>query len=141
MVLRHVDAFGVPAAAFADSLQGMRLLCSILHIRSDLIDDFPDAASFRELAIAADKYDCVTKIQTQVENWMNMGDISETIFAGSWLHALYILDDAKTFSTKTAQLIRGYHDAYAIGNAFKRDDQQDEIIQAIKGIERIMLCV
>ncbi|KAF7197401.1 hypothetical protein HII31_01211 [Pseudocercospora fuligena] len=115
-----------------DGAKGMKFLCCILHLRNDLMLSPPSGPEFNELAVAAEKYNCIDPIRTYLGNWIDSIKLVARRDAASYLSGLCVLDDARRFSEMTKQLILHVPGMKWLPNRFA-DDPKNSDLQSIKG--------
>jgi len=75
-----------------DNANALTIICSIVHLRNDLIPDSLTSSEILEIA-AADKFDCVTRLKVHTAQWLNPGSTQDILELGRLSVAFYILDN------------------------------------------------
>lgn len=95
-----------------DNADALTIICRILHLRNDLIPDSLTSSEILQIAIAADKFDCVMRLKFHTAQWLNPGNTQDTLELGRLLVASYILDNACAFEQLTLAMIVRSKDSY-----------------------------
>ena len=94
-----------------DNAAAMALVCAVSHHQSQRVPEVLSASDVLELAIAADKYDCVNALAFASTNWLRpeTSIISDLMLLAS---AAYILNNARAFKQITKRMILKHDGSY-----------------------------
>jgi hypothetical protein len=95
-----------------DNADALTIICRILHLRNDSIPDSLTPSEILQIAIAADKFDCVMRLQFHTAQWLNPGNTQDILELGRLAVASYILDNAWAFGQLTFTMISRSTDSY-----------------------------
>jgi hypothetical protein len=95
-----------------DNADALTIICRILHLRNDLIPDSLTSSEILQIAIAADKFDCVMRLKFHTAQWLNPGNTQDILELGRLSVASYILDNAWAFGQLTLAMIVRSKDSY-----------------------------
>ena len=95
-----------------DDARAMTTICKVIHHRNDLLPDVLEPGELPEIAMTADKYDCVLVLKYAMTQWL---DFKEPVFfldLGNLMVAAYISNNTNAFRQITHKLITGTADSY-----------------------------
>ena len=95
-----------------DNATAMATICKVLHHRNDLLPDCLEPSDLPEIALVADKYDCVLALKYAMIQWLNFKEPVAFIDLGSLLIAAYVFDNSDAFRRVTQNLITGTYHSY-----------------------------
>ena len=95
-----------------DNADALTIICRILHLRNDSISDSLTPNEVLQIAIAADKFDCVMRLKAHTAKWLNSGNMQDILELGRLSVASYILDNAWAFGQLTYAMIFRSRDSY-----------------------------
>jgi hypothetical protein len=87
-----------------DHAQATLILCSVIHSNDDHIPNRPNTSLFQELALLADKYQCVHVLKYPAQIWLN-GDCGG-LEGRNWLNELRRIRPRTLDETKKTQLVQ-----------------------------------
>lgn len=99
-----------------DDARALITICSVIHHRNDIFPDVLQPTDLADVALAADKYDCVLALKYAMYQWLDFKDRST--FAGTFaslgnlLIAAYVFDNSNAFQRTTQRLITGFSHSY-----------------------------
>jgi hypothetical protein len=95
-----------------DSANALEIICNIIHHRNDAVPESLKPDEIFEIAIAADKFDCVVVLKHVSTLWLNPRNIEDIFELGYLMAAAYILDNPRAFSEITRSMIFRYNKSY-----------------------------
>ena len=101
-----------------DDADAIRTLCNVIHLRNKALPEYLAPYDVLQVAIAADKYECVEAIQLASRYWLKPVKHEEALLDldmldfGWLMSAAYLLDDAKAFSEITREMMMERGDSY-----------------------------
>jgi hypothetical protein len=94
-----------------DNAAALKIICSVLHHQNKEVPQTMAAGDVLAVAVAADKYDCITALRFASESWLRPSSDD----AGSLMlrtAAAYLLQNAQAFWELTRRLILDYDGPY-----------------------------
>ncbi|KAF2232819.1 hypothetical protein EV356DRAFT_534331 [Viridothelium virens] len=96
-----------------DNPFAMRIICSELHLRTDLVPDELTTSEFYSIACLVNKYDCHIALKRLFQVWMmNTESTTDPNTLALHMVSAYIFDDATAFERITHDLIVHYDMPY-----------------------------
>ena len=95
-----------------DDAKAMTTICKVIHHRNDLLPDVLEPGELPEIAVTADKYDCVIVLKYVMTQWLVFKEPVIFLDLGSLMVAAYILNNPNAFLQITHKLITGTSDSY-----------------------------
>ena len=95
-----------------DDARAMITICNVIHHRNDILPDILEPTALADLALAADKYDCVLALRYAVNLWLDFKEPVTFASMGNLLIAAYVFDNPNAFRRITHRLITGFSDSY-----------------------------
>ena len=95
-----------------DDARAMTTLCSVIHHRNDILPDVLEPTALADLALLADKYDCVLALKYAMNLWLDFKEPITFSNLGKLLIAAYVFDNSKAFRRVTQRLITGFSHSY-----------------------------
>ena len=95
-----------------DNAAAMTTICNVIHHRNDLLPDVLQPSELPEIALAADKYDCVLVLKYVMIQWLDFKEPITFFDLGSLLIAAYVFDNSDAFRRVAQKLITGFPCAY-----------------------------
>ncbi|KAF2807528.1 uncharacterized protein BDZ99DRAFT_392986 [Mytilinidion resinicola] len=95
-----------------DDANALEILCNILHLRNDVVPETLDPIKAFEIAVTADKFDCIVAVKYASMLWLSPKEVQGIIELGYLMAAAYILDNARAFSEITLAMILRHKDCY-----------------------------
>ncbi|SMR62275.1 unnamed protein product [Zymoseptoria tritici ST99CH_1A5] len=95
-----------------DKPVAMEMMCNIIQHRNGNLPPRPTAMEIYDLAIAADKYDCVMATSLAARAWMQLDSVSNAHDLGLFMLAAYIYAFPEIFFQVTARLVLSYNGSY-----------------------------
>lgn len=92
-----------------DHAQAMLILCSVIHSKDEHIPVRPDTSLLQELALLADKYQCVQALKFPAESWLTGGSNER-----GWLNEFRWIKPRTLDATKKTQLVQCLFFAYTL---------------------------
>jgi hypothetical protein len=65
-----------------DDADALIVICKILHLRNDSIPISPTPSEVLQMAITADKFDCVMRLDVHIDKWLNPGNTQDILELG-----------------------------------------------------------
>jgi hypothetical protein len=95
-----------------DNGGALATICKILHLRNDLVPESLTPDEVLQIAITADKFDCVMRLTVHMAKWLNPGSVQDIYELGRLSVASYILNDVRAFGQLTYAMISRSTDSY-----------------------------
>ena len=95
-----------------DNATAMAMICTVIHHRNDLLPDVPEPGELAEIALAADKYDCVLALKFALFQWLDFSESDTFSNLGRRLIAAYVFDNSNAFRHATRRLITDFNLSY-----------------------------
>ena len=95
-----------------DDARAMTTLCNVIHHRNDILPDIFEPAALADLALVADKYDCVLALKYAMNLWLDFKEPVTFLSLGKLLIAAYVFDNPNAFRRVTQRLITGFTNSY-----------------------------
>ncbi|KAF2495477.1 hypothetical protein BU16DRAFT_390775 [Lophium mytilinum] len=95
-----------------DDANVLEILCNIIHHRNDAVPETLSGTEVFDVAVAADKFDCVVAIKHASTLWLNPREIQDVIELGHLMATAYILDNAQAFSEITLAMMLRHKESY-----------------------------
>ena len=95
-----------------DDARAMTTLCSVIHHRNDILPDIFEPAALADLALVADKYNCVLALKYAMNLWLDFEEPVTFVSLGKLLIAAYVFDNPNAFRRVTQRLITGFSCSY-----------------------------
>jgi hypothetical protein len=95
-----------------DSANALEIICNIIHHRNDAVPESLKPDEIFEIAVAADKFDCVVALKHASTLWLNPRNVKGIFELGRLMAAAYILDNARAFNEITRSMILRYNESY-----------------------------
>jgi hypothetical protein len=95
-----------------DNADALTIICRILHLCNDSIPASQTPSEVLQIAIAADKFDCVMRLKFHTAKWLNLGNTQDILELGRLSVASYILNNACAFAQLTFAMISRSRDSY-----------------------------
>ncbi|KAK7178318.1 hypothetical protein PSPO01_15627 [Paraphaeosphaeria sporulosa] len=95
-----------------DDANALEIICNILHLRNDVVPEALTPIEVLEIAVLADKFDCIVAVKHASTFWLNPRECQGITELGHLMAAAYILDNARAFSEITLSMILYYKDRY-----------------------------
>ena len=95
-----------------DNATAMTTICHVIHHRYDLLPDVLKPSDLAEMALAADKYDCVLVLKYVMIQWLDFKGPVAFLDLGWLLIAAYVFDNSVAFRRVTQRLITGFTHPY-----------------------------
>lgn len=97
-----------------DDANALEIICKILHHRNDAISESLNPAEVLEIALTADKFDCIVAMKHATTVWLSPGDVQGFSELGQLMAAAYILDNPQAFSQITLSMILHLKERYCL---------------------------
>ncbi|KAF2801904.1 uncharacterized protein BDZ99DRAFT_504179 [Mytilinidion resinicola] len=95
-----------------DDANALEILLNIFHLRNDDVPETLGPTEVLDVAVAADKFDCIVAIKHAIRLWLNPGEFQDIVELGHLMAAAYRLDNARAFSEITLAMILLHKDSY-----------------------------
>ena len=95
-----------------DNANALEVICNIVHLRNDAVPQSLSPTEILELAVAADKFDCIVALKHASTLWLNPKSVTGISELGYLMAAAYILDNAQAFSDITLAMILHHTDSF-----------------------------
>ena len=102
-----------------DNATTMTSICNVIHHRNAFLPDFLEPRKLAEIALAADKYDCVLALKyvmiQWLDQWLGFKEPVPSLAPSdlvSLMIAVYVFDNSDAFRRVTRKLITGTADCY-----------------------------
>ena len=95
-----------------DNAATITTICNVIHHRNDLLPDLLEPSELPEIALAADKYDCVLALKYVMIQWLDFKEPVTFSDLGNLLIAAYVFDNSDAFRRVALKLITGTSCAY-----------------------------
>jgi hypothetical protein len=95
-----------------DNANALEVICNIIHLRNDAVPESLSPNDIFQIAIAADKFDCIVALKHVSTIWLNPKGIQGISELGYLMVAAYILDNARAFSDITLSMMLHHTDSY-----------------------------
>ena len=97
-----------------DNAAAMTTICNVIHHRNDLAPDVRALGGLAEIALAADKYDCVLALKYAMFQWLNYKVPVTFLNLGRLLIAAYVFNNSDAFRRVTQRLITDFSLSYLL---------------------------
>jgi hypothetical protein len=94
-----------------DDPEALKLICAVMHHRNEAVPRNLSAVEVFRVAVAADKYDCVSVLKFVSETWLWLREMNAQDMA-FLTTAAYILRNAEAFRELTKALVLSYDGPY-----------------------------
>jgi hypothetical protein len=115
-----------------DNANALEAICNVIHLRNDAVPESLSPDDIFQIAITADKFDCVIALKHASTVWLNPKGIEGISELGCLMVAAYILDNAQAFSDITLSMILHHTGSYL--------PLADEVIGLIEFLSWKALC-
>ena len=95
-----------------DDAKAMIFICNIIHHRNDILPDVLQPAELADIAVAADKYDCLRALKFAMNQRLDWEELVTFSSLGSLLISAYVFDNSNAFQRVTRRLVTGFSDSY-----------------------------
>jgi hypothetical protein len=95
-----------------DNAHALEIICNVIHLRNDVVPRSLSPKDIFEIAIAADKFDCVVALRYASAAWLNPKGVENILELSYLMSAAYILDDAQAFGDITLSMMLDHKDSY-----------------------------
>jgi hypothetical protein len=95
-----------------DDANVLEIICNIFHLRNDAVPETLSPTVILEIAVAADKFDCIVAIKLASTLWLVPKENHSIIELGQLMAAAYVLNNARSFKEITLSMILGHKDSY-----------------------------
>ena len=95
-----------------DDATAMTTICKVIHYRNDLLPDVLEPEELPEIAVTADKYDCVLVLKYVMKQWLVSKEPAVFLDLGNLMVAAYISNNPNAFRQMTQKLIIGTSESY-----------------------------
>ena len=95
-----------------DDAKAMIFICNVIHHRNDTLPDVLQPAELADIAVAADKYDCLLTLKFAMNQRLDWEELVTFSSLGSVLIAAYVFDNSNAFKRVTRRLVTGFSDPY-----------------------------
>jgi hypothetical protein len=95
-----------------DNANALEIICNIMHLRNDAVPRSLSPNDIFEVAVAADKFDCVVALEHASTLWLNPKGVTGISEFGYLMAAAYILDNAQAFSDITLSMVLHHADSF-----------------------------
>ena len=97
-----------------DNAVAMTTICNVIHHRNDLAPDVPGLGGLDEIALAANKYDCVLALKYAMFQWLDHKELVTFSSLGRLLIAAYVFNNSDAFRRVTRRLITDFSRSYLL---------------------------
>lgn len=94
-----------------DNAHALEIICNVIHLRNDAVPRSLSPKDIFEIAIAADKFDCVVALKYASAIWLNPKGVENILELSYLMSAAYILDDAQAFGDITLSMMLNHKDS------------------------------
>ena len=94
-----------------DDPEALKLICAVIHHRNEVVPRDLSPVDVFAVAVAADKYDCVSVLKFASETWLRLREMNAQDMA-FLTTAAYILRNAEAFKELTKALVLSYDGPY-----------------------------
>lgn len=94
-----------------DDPQALKLICALIHHRNEAVPRKLSPVEVFRVAVAADKYDCVSVLKFASETWLRLREMNAQDMA-FLTTAAYILRNTEAFKELTKALVLSYEGPY-----------------------------
>ena len=105
-----------------DDARAMTTICKVIHHRNDLLPDVLEPGDLPEIAVTADKYDCILVLKYVMNQWLDFKNPVGFLDLGSQMIAAYMANNHHAFRQITRKLITGTSDSYHLLLNIKHSD-------------------
>jgi hypothetical protein len=95
-----------------DNAHALEIICNVIHLRNDAVPRSLSPKDIFEIAIAADKFDCVVALKYAGAIWLNPKGVENILELSYLMSAAYIFDDAQAFGDITLSMMLNHKDSY-----------------------------
>lgn len=95
-----------------DDVAAMQTICEVMHHRNDAASDLLASSDVLQVAIAANKYDCLNTLRYASAHWLKLTKPSNMQDLLALMAAAYLFDSAQAFGEITNALILDHKDSY-----------------------------
>jgi hypothetical protein len=95
-----------------DNARALEIICNVIHLRNDAVPRSLSPKDIFEIAIAADKFDCVVALRYAGAVWLNPEGVENILELSYLMSAAYIFDDAQAFGDITLSMMLNHKDSY-----------------------------
>lgn len=95
-----------------DDAKAMIVICNVIHHRNDMLPDVLPPMELANVALAADKYNCVFTLKYAMNQWLHFKEPVTLASLGSLLIAAYVFDNPDAFRRVTQRLVTGFSCSY-----------------------------
>lgn len=95
-----------------DDANAMIFICNVIHHRNDVLPDVLQPAELADIALAADKYDCLLTLKYAMSERLDWEEPVTSSCLGSLLTAAYVFDNSNAFQRVTRRLVTGLSEPY-----------------------------
>ncbi|CZR63190.1 uncharacterized protein PAC_13086 [Phialocephala subalpina] len=122
LLIRTTNTQPVELPLPEDDPDALRAICNILHGRNDAFVEPVRAPEILNIAIAADKWDCVVPLAWAVKDWLRCEGVTDSKELWRLMLAAYWFDEDKAFEKITQALLFHHKSSY-----FDLKEQADEL--------------
>ena len=97
-----------------DNAAAMTTICNVIHHRNDLAPEVSALGGLDEIALAADKYDCVLALKYAMFQWLDYKEPVTFQSLGRLLIAAYVFNNPDAFRRVTRRLITDFSRSYLL---------------------------
>ena len=97
-----------------DNAAAMTTICSVIHHRNDLAPEVSALGGLDDIALAADKYDCVLALKYAMFQWLDYKEPVTFQSLGRLLIAAYVFNNPDAFRRVTRRLITDFSRSYLL---------------------------
>ena len=95
-----------------DDSNALEIVCNIIHLRNDAVPETLSPTEVLNVAVVADKFDCVVAMKHASALWLNPREIQDITELGHLMAAAYVLDNARAFGEITLSMILRHKGRY-----------------------------
>jgi hypothetical protein len=97
-----------------DDADALKIICEITHLQNSAVPDSLPPSAVIQLAITADKYDCVPALKFASAHWLEPRESQAVADLALLMAAAYILDDAQGFMEVSRSMIIQHDGSYLL---------------------------
>jgi hypothetical protein len=95
-----------------DNANAVEVICNIMHFRNEAIPQSLSPTEVFEIAVAADKFNCVVALKHASAIWLNPDGVKSITELAYLMAAAYIFDNAQAFSRVTLAMVLRHTGSY-----------------------------
>lgn len=97
-----------------DNAEALEMICNIIHLCNDAVPLCLPAKKVFEIAVTAEKFDCVVALKLASAHWLTSTDVESLTDLAYLMAAAYVMDDAAAFSEITFSMVLRHCGSYLI---------------------------